>query len=337
VRNVTQENLRAEAQKQQAKHFQNLRKLHEEANSKKEFLSLADARANKLKVDWSKEKIVQPSKLGITVFDDVNICELEKYIDWTTFLYAWDVKGRYPEILQHAEKGAAAQQLLNDAKRMLDKLGKERQVKAQAVVGLFPANSNGDDIYVYNREHTEVIAKLPMQRQQAKHTAALPNVSLSDFVAPKESGVQDYIGAFAASVEPENKQLAQQYRAAGDDYSALLVETLCDCLAEASAEYLHEQIRENIWGYASTGAQGIRPAVGYPSYPDHSQKAAIFALLDATKNIGVMLTESYMMTPASSVCGIMLASPHARYFHVGAVAKEQIDDYERRKKNAKQQ
>ncbi|MDR1226989.1 MAG: methionine synthase [Prevotellaceae bacterium] len=336
VRNVVQVNLKADTQKQQAEHYQNLRKLHEEANSKKEFLSLADARANKLKIEWSKEKIVQPGKLGITLIENVNICELDRYIDWTMFFYAWDVKGRYPEILQHAEKGAAAQQLFDDAKRMLNKLEKERQIQVKAVAGLFPANANGDDICVYNQERTEVVAKLPMQRQQIKHPAASPSISLADFIAPKDSGVQDYIGAFVVSVEPKDKQLVQQYKAAGDDYNALLVETLCDRLAEACTEYLHGQVCENIWGYDKTGKQGIRPAVGYPSYPDHSQKATIFALLDATKNIGTTLTESYMMMPASSVCGIMLASPHAHYFHVGNITTEQKQDYEVRKNHIKQ-
>ena len=314
VYNVTQADLKTETQKQQAEHFQNLRQLHSEANSKKEFLSLAEARANKFKIDWSKEKITQPNKLGLTIFENIDVAELEKYIDWTTFLFAWNVKGRYPEILQNAEKGAAAQQLIDDANNMLNKLKKEQLLKIDAVVGLFPANSSDEDINVYDTERNAVLAKLVMQRQQTKQSNTLPNISLSDFIASEESGIRDYIGAFVVTVSPKNNQLEQQYKSAGDDYSVLLIKTLCDCLADACAEYSHKQVIENIWGYDKTGNQGIRPAVGYPSYPDHSQKVTIFNLLNATKNIGVTLTENYMMLPASSVCGIMLASQHSRYF-----------------------
>ncbi|MDR0687872.1 MAG: methionine synthase, partial [Prevotellaceae bacterium] len=320
VRNLTQGNLREAAAKQQAERYRELRRMHEEANRKKELLTLQEARANKLKIDWSREKIATPNALGITVLRDVAVATLEPYIDWTMLFYAWDVKGRYPDILQHEEKGAAARQLFSDATRMLNRLDKERQLSLQAVAGIFPAASDGDDIIVYSEQRAQPIAVLPMQRSLLKRDDGQPNLSLADFIAPKDSGVQDFIGAFLVSVKP-NDPLPQQRRAAGDDYSALLVETLCSRLAEAYAEYLHEQVRKSIWGYDSDGLrgsseQGIRPAVGYPAYPDHSQKAALFALLNATAATGVTLTESYMMVPASSVCGIMLASPHARYFRV---------------------
>ena len=331
VHNVTQANLKMEVQKQQAEHFQNLRQSHNEATSKKEFLSLADARANKFEIDWNNEKIVKPQKLGVTIFENIDIAELDKYIDWTMFLYAWNVRGRYPEILQHSEKGAAAKQLINDATSMLNKLKKEQLLKSSAVIGLFPANSSGDDIYVYDIERNKVV-KFLMQRQQIKQSSGLPNISLSDFIASEESGVQDYIAAFVVSITTKDNQLEQEYKSVGDDYSALLVKTLCDCLADACTEYLHKQASEDIWGYVtSSGKRGIRPAVGYPSYPDHSQKAVIFDLLDAVKNVGVTLTENYMMLPSSSVCGIMLASPHAHYFNVGTITKEQSEDYEHRK------
>jgi 5-methyltetrahydrofolate--homocysteine methyltransferase len=320
VRSLTQENLREAAAKQQAERYRELRRMHEEAYRKKEFLSLAEARSNRLKIDWSSEKIAAPNTLGVTVQRDVAISLLAPLIDWTMFFYAWDVKGRYPDVLQHEEKGAAARQLFSDATRMLNQLDSEQQLSLQAVVGIFPAASEGDDIVAYNEQRTQAIAVLPMQRTLLKHDDGQPNLSLADFVAPKDSGVQDYIGAFLVSVKPKTP-LPQQYRTAGDDYSALLVETLCSRLAEACTEYLHEQVRKNIWGYDKDGLrsgteQGIRPAVGYPAYPDHSQKAALFALLDATARTGVTLTDTYMMVPASSVCGVMLASPHAKYFRV---------------------
>ncbi|MDR0711459.1 MAG: methionine synthase, partial [Prevotellaceae bacterium] len=320
VRNLTQANLREAAAKQQAERYRELRRLHEDANRKKKFLSLAEARANKLKIDWSNEKIAAPNALGITVQRDVAVATLTPYIDWSMFFYAWDVKGRYPDSLQHEEKGAAARQLLDDATRMLSQLDKNRQLRLQAVVGIFPAASEGDNIVVYDEQRTQPIAVLPMQRALLKRNDGQPNLSLADFVAPKDSGVQDFMGAFLVSVNPQSP-LPQQYRAAGDDYSALLVETLCNRLAEAYTEYLHEQVRKSIWGYDREGLrsskeQGIRPAVGYPAYPDHSQKATLFALLNATATTGVTLTESYMMSPASSVCGIMLASKYATYFKV---------------------
>ncbi|MDR3366737.1 MAG: methionine synthase [Prevotellaceae bacterium] len=320
VRNLTQANLREATVQRQAERYRELRKLHEEANRKKKFVSLAEARANKLKIDWSNEKITTPRTLGITVQRDVALAALVPYIDWPMFLYAWDIKGRYPDVLQHPEKGAAASQLVNDANRMLSRMDKEQLLSIQAVVGIFPAASEGDDIVVYNDQRTQPVAVLPMQRTLQKLDDGTPNLSLADFIAPKDSGVQDFIGAFLVSVKPKSP-LPQQYRAAGDDYSALLVETLCNRLAEACTEHLHAQVRTSIWGYdseglRSTAEQGIRPAVGYPSYPDHSQKATLFTLLNATALTGVTLTETYMMSPPSSVCGIMLASPHARYFKV---------------------
>jgi 5-methyltetrahydrofolate--homocysteine methyltransferase len=320
VRSLTQANLREETVTRQAERYRELRRLHEEANRKKEFVSLAEARANKLKIDWRREKIAPPRAPGLTVQRDVAIAALAQRIDWSMLLYAWGIKGRYPDILQHPEKGAAAGQLLSDARRMLSKMDEERQLSLQAVVGIFPAASKDDDILVYGEQRAQPLAVLPMQRVLQKLEAGKPNLSLADFIAPCDSGVQDFLGAFLVSVSPKSP-LPQQYRAAGDDYSALLVETLCNRLAEAYAEYLHEQVRTSIWGYDKDGLrgsaeQGIRPAVGYPSYPDHSQKATLFTLLNATALTGVTLTETYMMAPSSSVCGILLASPHARYFRI---------------------
>ncbi|MDR2814156.1 MAG: methionine synthase [Prevotellaceae bacterium] len=320
VRNLTQENLREATVARQAERYRELRKLHEEANRKKELVSLTEARANKLKIDWSNEKIATPRTLGLTVQRDTAISTLLPHIDWSMFLYAWDIKGRYPDILQHPEKGAAVSQLLGDAERMLSRMDEERQLSLQAVVGIFPAASKDDDIVAYNEQRTQPIAVLPMPRARQKRHDGTPNLSLADFVAPCDSGVQDFIGAFLVSVKPKSP-LPQHYRASGDDYSALLVETLCNRLAEAYAEYLHEQVRTDIWGYDREGLRsdserGIRPAVGYPAYPDHSQKATLFTLLNATATTGVTLTETCMMVPASSVCGILLASPHARYFRI---------------------
>ena len=307
VRNATQRELRVEAQQRQAERYQHLRKLHEAASLKQEYLSLPEAQANRLKINWSKESAAPPKRLGVAVQRDAAIAQLMKHIDWTMFLYAWDIRGRYPEVLEHAEKGAAARQLIDDAKRMLQRLDEEKAISLRAVVGLFPAAADGDSIVVYNADRTQQLAVLPMQRQLQKRASGEPNLSLADFVAPKNAERQSCIGAFALSVEPHSKQLTQQYRAAGDDYSALLIETLCDRLAEAYADFLHEQV---------SGKRGIRPAVGYPAYPDHSQKATLFKLLNVTERIGTTLTETYMMKPASSLCGIMIDSPHARYFSI---------------------
>jgi 5-methyltetrahydrofolate--homocysteine methyltransferase len=320
VRNLTQANLRQETVARQAERYRELRRLHEEANRKKERLTLAEARANRLKIDWSSEKIAVPRTLGLTVQRNVAIAALTPHIDWSMLLYAWDIKGRYPDILQHPEKGAAAGQLLHDANRMLSRLDGEQQLSLQAVVGIFPAAAKDDDIVVYNEQRARALCVLPMPRMLQKLDDGKPNLSLADFIAPSDSGVQDFLGAFLVSVAPK-PPLPQRYRATGDDYSALLVETLCSRLAEAYAAYLHEQVRTSIWGYDSqglrgTGEQGIRPAVGYPSCPDHSQKTALFTLLNATPLTGVTLTESYMMMPSSSVCGILFASPHARYFRI---------------------
>ncbi|MDR3187806.1 MAG: methionine synthase [Prevotellaceae bacterium] len=321
VRNLTQKNLREETVQRQAERFRELRKLHEEANRKKELVSLAEARANKLKVDWSRENIATPRTLGLTVQRDVRIATLAPLIDWSMLLYAWDIKGRYPDVLQHPEKGAAANQLLSDANRMLSRMSDEQLLSLQAVVGVFPAASDGDNIVVYaDEQRAQTLAVLPMPRMLQKQDDGKPNLSLADFIAPRDSGVQDFVGAFLVSVAPKDP-LPQRYRASGDDYSALLMETLCNRLAEAYSEYLHEQVRTTIWGYdgeglRSSSEQGIRPAVGYPSYPDHRQKATLFTLLNATATTGVTLTETYMMIPSSSVCGLLLASPHARYFRI---------------------
>jgi 5-methyltetrahydrofolate--homocysteine methyltransferase len=306
-------------------------------------LPIAKARANRATPDFAKTAPA-PKFFGTRVFDNYDLAELAQYIDWTPFFQTWELAGPYPAILTDDKVGKAATDLFNDAQAMLKKIIAEKWLTARAVVGFWPANSdpnNVDDILVYG----DKARKFPIQtlhtlRQQMAREAGRPNLALSDFVAPP--GTEDYIGGFVVTAGIGEEAHALAYKEAKDDYSAILLSALADRLAEAFAERMHEKVRKEYWGYASDekftnddlikeSYQGIRPAPGYPAQPEHSEKATLFKLLDATDKIGVSLTESYAMWPGSSVSGFYYAHPESRYFGVGKIERDQVEDYARRK------
>ena len=339
LKNVTQASLREAFKAETYARYDTVRKLYEQTRRKSDYLKLTEARKNAMMLDWSKEVIDVPNKLGINDFIDFPIDEIIPFIDWTYFFYTWDMRGTFPGVLDHPEKGEEARKLYNEATLLLHELSDNKKLKAQAVVGLFPANSKDDDIYL-RKDNTEI--PFFQLRDQKKRAEGERNLCLSDFIAPLDSGVQDYMGAFAASIFQEPSDLSKQARDAGDDYTALLIETLCDRLVEAFAELLHYKVRSEYWGYAPNEEgnpadlraekfRGIRPAIGYPACPDHSEKERLFELLEVEKRIGSTLTDSYMMSPASSVSGFYLANASAKYYNIIHMTKDQADDYFKRK------
>ncbi|MDR1672008.1 MAG: methionine synthase [Bacteroidales bacterium] len=295
-------------------------------------LSLAQARANRLRINWKDLPPVKPAFTGVHSWRDYPIEELRPFIDWTFFFLAWQLKGKYPQIFDHPDAGTEARKLYDDANRMLNRIIAQKALVANGVFGLFPAAADGDDIVVYtDQTHTAPLCTLFHLRNQTRR-AGQANPALSDFIAPKESGYNDHIGVFAVTVQGV-EQLAKEYQTQADDYSAIMVKTLADRLAEAFAEALHRQVRRKYWGYETPDApteQGIRPAPGYPACPDHSEKATIFHLLDAP-SFGMTLTESFAMKPAASICGCIFAHPQSRYINVGSITDDQLEDYARRK------
>jgi 5-methyltetrahydrofolate--homocysteine methyltransferase len=313
---------------------------------KKEYLSLADARANKWQLDWDKAVIFKPNKLGIQVIDDFDIRQLEPYIDWSPFFRSWDLHGRYPDILQDEVVGAQARELFADAKVILKKILDEKLLSAKAIYGLFEANTvNDDDIEVYFKGDETRNAETFMfrtLRQQSKKAEGRPNIALSDFIAPKETGIKDYIGCFCVSTGFGTQKLAEKYEKALDDYNSIMVKALADRFAEAFAEYLHKHVRKEDWGYAADedldntalikeDYRGIRPAPGYPACPDHLEKLTIWELLKVNEKIGVELTESLAMWPAASVSGYYFGNREARYFGLGKIKEDQVEDFAVRK------
>ena len=324
--------------------YEREREAHAAKREKKTLISLAEARANKTQLDWSAYDPPHPAHPGIQVFDDYLLAELVDYIDWTPFFHAWELKGSYPAILEDPRLGEQAESLLSDARQLLDRIVAEGLLTARAVVGLFAAGRVGDDdIAVYvNGDRGEPDAVLHGLRQQFRKADGRANVCLADFVAPDDSGKQDHVGAFVVTTGHGLDTLVADMEASGDDYSAILAKALADRLAEALAERMHERIRTEWWAYAADEQldqkglvreryTGIRPAPGYPACPDHSEKATLFRLLDATRVTGVSLTESFAMTPASSVSGWYFSHPEAHYFGVGRVGQDQVSDYARRK------
>jgi 5-methyltetrahydrofolate--homocysteine methyltransferase len=311
-------------------------------------LPIARARANRATPDFSKVAPA-PKFLGTRVFDNYDLAELARYIDWTPFFRTWELAGPYPAILTDDKVGKAATDLFNDAQAMLKKVVAEKWLTARAVIGFWPANSdprNVDDILVYGENDGDVGArKVPIQtlhtlRQQMTREQGRPNMALSDFIAPP--GIADYIGGFAVTAGIGEEKHLEAFRAAKDDYSAILLSALSDRLAEAFAERMHERVRKDYWGYAAEenltndelikeSYRGIRPAPGYPAQPEHSEKGTLFKLLDATDKIGIALTESFSMWPGSSVSGFYYAHPESRYFGIGKIERDQVEDYARRK------
>jgi 5-methyltetrahydrofolate--homocysteine methyltransferase len=338
-------------------------------NEARNLIPIAEARGNPTPIDWTAFSPCQPklcqadfplppgTKLirlaenpqsdgpcaSLLVFNDIPIAELAGYIDWTFFFHAWQLKGRYPQILDDAEKGEEARKLLHDAEAMLAQVIDEHWLGASAVVGLFPANSEGDDIQVYADETRErVLTTLHNLRKQGRQPEGKYNESLADFIAPVASGKMDYIGAFACTAGIGIDEKISAFQADHDDYHAIMLKALADRLAEALTEWLHERVRRDYWGYAHDESldnaaliaeqyTGIRPAMGYPASPDHTEKDLLWSLLSVEENTGIWLTESKAMVPTAAVSGLYFSHPQARYFAVGKINRDQVADYAARK------
>jgi 5-methyltetrahydrofolate--homocysteine methyltransferase len=319
-----------------------LRREHESRRAASPLLSLAEARARRTPLDWSGYEPPVPEFTGVRVLDPVALEELVPLIDWTPLFVTWELRGTYPRIFENPQWGARARELFEDARRLLDRIVRERLLTARAVHGFFPAASVGDDIEVYaDATRSGLLAALPMLRQQSDKGRSEPCQALADFVAPAESGRRDFIGAFAVTAGLGSDALVAEFEADHDDYGAIMAKALADRLAEALAEWLHRRVRGE-WGYGRDeqlsveelireGYRGIRPAPGYPACPDHSEKRRLFDLLGAEARVGIGLTESFAMLPAASVCGLYFSHPQSRYFAVGRVGHDQVEDYRQRK------
>jgi len=320
------------------KEYVKVRENYASASARKSYLSIEEARENKYSIDWSTYNPVEPVKLGVQSFEP-NVSELREFIDWTPFFHTWELKGKYPEILDHQDYGSEAQSLFDDARQLLDDIEQDAQVRPKGVFGLWKANSVEDDIVLETSEAgTKVFNTL---RQQSKKASGVPNIALADFIRPKGGG-DDFIGSFAVTAGEQLDNLAKRYADELNDYMSILTKAVADRLAEAMAEMLHAKVRREYWGYASEenmnnqelireSYQGIRPAPGYPACPDHLEKLTIWELLQPEKMIGVELTESLAMTPAASVCGLFIALPESKYFGLGKIQKDQVYDLAKRK------
>jgi len=323
--------------------YEAVRRQRAAKNEAKNNVPLAEAQANRTPIDWSATRITAPALPGITVLEDIDLSEVVPYIDWTFFFHAWQLKGRYPKILDDAEKGVEARKLFADAQAMLERILDEKWLGANAVVGLFPANAVGDDIEIYTDEtRKEVRTRLHNLRKQGRQPAGKYNQCLGDYIAPKDSGLADYIGGFAATAGIGIERKLEEFEADHDDYHGIMLKALADRLAEALTEWLHKKVRTQLWGYAAAEALsneqliaedyvGIRPAMGYPASPDHTEKDLLWELLDAQANTGIWLTGSKAMVPTAAVSGLYFAHPDARYFAVGRINRDQVEDYARRK------
>jgi 5-methyltetrahydrofolate--homocysteine methyltransferase len=355
--------------------YAKLREDHAKRGGEKAHISLEAARNNKAKIDWSDFTAVKPQFLGTRVYDDYDLADIAKYIDWTPFFQTWQLHGKYPKIFEDKVVGQEATKLFEDAAVLLGEIIRDKTLKARAVVGFWPANSIQDDIVLHHFEeetrevpcerhgsHQHIEYKISRNasedlqagemiadtatvlhhlRQQSQKASNLANYCLSDFVAPLESGHTDYIGGFAVTAGVGIEALLDKYEKDHDDYNSIMVKALADRLVEALAELMHEKVRKELWGYDKSESltneelikeeyRGIRPAPGYPACPDHTEKRALFELLEAEK-LGITLTESFAMYPASSVSGWYFSHPDSRYFPVGKIFKDQVEDYARRK------
>ncbi len=342
IRKLLNPDQKVQAAKDLLQEHERRRKTYQDRNSERKLLSIQDARENHTPIDWNNCTIDKPSFLGLRDYE-VEVETLIEYIDWTPFFYTWEMKGRYPKILTDPKLGSEASKLFEDAQSLLRDIVEKRSFQPKAVIGFFSANSDGDDILIYSDEsRKKAQTTFHTLRQQTAKADDKPNQALSDFVAPKDSGRADYLGGFALTTGAEVEELARSFEKQLDDYNAILVKAIGDRLAEALAEYMHKQVR-NEWGYGraenlkledlvSEKYRGIRPAPGYPAQPDHTEKPILFELLDAEKRSGIKLTESNSMYPASSVSGMYYAHPESRYFAVGKIDRDQVEDYASRKK-----
>jgi len=325
------------------KEYEAVRQRRAARDEARDLIPLAEARANRVPIDWDHYAPPVPNQLGLITLSDITLRDIARYIDWTFFFHAWQLKGRYPQILDDPEKGEEARKLFADAQAMLERVIAEGWLAAHAVIGIFPANAEGDDILVYADEsRSEPIATFFNLRKQGRQPPGHWNECLADWVAPVETGLNDYIGGFACTAGAGIDAHVARFEADHDDYSALMLKALADRLAEALAEMLHQQVRTRYWGYAEERDlanedlieeryQGIRPAIGYPSSPDHTEKDTLWRLLEAEQRTGIWLTESKAMVPTAAVSGLYLAHPEARYFAVGKINRDQAADYAERK------
>ncbi|MCB0820720.1 MAG: methionine synthase, partial [Bacteroidetes bacterium] len=323
--------------------YETIRNQYAAKSVTKEFLSIKDSRKNSLNLQFNPANTYKPVQSGITVFADYNLAELAAYIDWTPFFSTWELHGKYPAILSDEIVGQEASRLHQDALNMLQRIIDEKWLRASGVIGLWPAASRGDDIVIFScDERREVKAILHHLRQQNKKVAGQANYCLSDFIAPENLGVDDYIGGFAVTAGIGIEEHIERFEKAHDDYNAILLKSLADRLAEAFAERLHQRVRTEFWAYSneeniskeeliSEKYQGIRPAPGYPACPDHTEKQTLFELLDAEKNTGIKLTESFAMYPTAAVSGWYFSHPESKYFGLGKIQKDQVEDYAARK------
>ncbi|MCW8863750.1 MAG: methionine synthase [Colwellia sp.] len=335
--------LRADFIAKHKEEYERVRARHYKKGPRSSLISLEDARDNRTPLGFDTYTPTKPNKLGVTVLDELDLNEVRQYIDWTPFFMTWQLSGKYPLILRHEVVGEEATKLFNDANAMLDELINNKKVTAKAVFGLFPANSDVDDLIIYRDEtRSETLMKLHQLRQQSKKPAGQFNRCLSDYIADKNTSVEDYMGAFAVSAGFGVDELVKVYDADHDAYNSILLKAVADRLAEASAEYLHERVRKEYWGYASDESldndaliresyQGIRPAPGYPACPEHTEKGLLWELLNVEENIGMELTSSYAMWPGAAVSGWYFAHPDSKYFAVAKLAKDQVLDYAARK------
>ncbi|CAK2100648.1 methionine synthase [Vibrio crassostreae] len=322
--------------------YDRVRDQHNRKKPRTKPVTLERARANKVAIDWDAYTPPAPAKPGVHIFNDFDVATLRQYIDWTPFFMTWSLVGKYPAILKHEEVGEEAKRLFKDANDLLDRVEKEKLLEARGMCAMFPANSVGDDIEVYTDEsRTEVLKVLHNLRQQTEKPKGF-NYCLSDYIAPKESGKADWIGGFAVTGGIGERELADEYKAKGDDYNAIMIQAVADRLAEAFAEYLHKEVRKDIWGYSPDEDlsnddlirekyQGIRPAPGYPACPEHTEKGTLWELMDVEKAIDMSLTSSYAMWPGASVSGMYFSHPDARYFAIAQIQQDQVDSYADRK------
>jgi len=323
--------------------YKKLKSDHSKRRSEREFLAIEQARANKLKLDFSGYSVKPPAKFDITVLRDYPLDEIRKFIDWTPFFTTWELKGKYPDIFESKDYGSEAKKIFDDANKLLDKIVSEKLLTANGVFRILPANSSGDDIEIYSDDsRTGILATFHTIRQQTIKSQGIPNIALADFISPKEGGIKDYIGLFAVTTGIGIEKIVSQFEKDHDDYNSIMTKAAADRLAEAFTELLHLKVRREYWGYAvdeklsndeliTEKYAGIRPAPGYPAQPDHTEKLTIWNLLDTERNAAISLTESMAMSPAASVSGLFFAHPESKYFTTGKIGKDQVDDYRKRK------
>jgi 5-methyltetrahydrofolate--homocysteine methyltransferase len=329
--------------------YEALKKQHLQKKGEKNLISLTEARKNKFQADWRQDSIQQPKMIGNNYLLNYPFEEIRSFIDWTFFFHAWKISGKYPAIFDDPLKGTEARKLYDDAQRMLERITRDNWLTANAAFGIYPAYSLDDSVVFFeDLDKKSLLGTFHFLRNQEKKKPGTPNLCLADFIAPKESGTTDYIGAFVATAGIGIEKQLEKFRKEGDDYNAIMLKLLADRLAEAFAELLHFKVRTEYWGYSDESNsdmkkllkeayQGIRPAPGYPACPEHSEKRTLFNLLDAEKKIGVQLTESFAMYPAATVSGYYFAHPESKYFNISKILPDQVQDYAQRKKVSEQQ